>query len=139
MPLAAAALAAVALLPFARATQETEAPPAPFASFAVDALVAAAEEEGRAWTSFLDRATLEVGLYRLAAGAQDHQEPHARDEVYLVHSGKARFRAGEQEVDVAAGSILFVAAGLEHRFFDVREDLELVVLFSKAPVGKAGK
>lgn len=117
--------------------RQDPAPPA-FASFALEELVEQAREKETAWLSFLDRPSLEVGLYRLAAGATDGQRPHGQDEVYYVAAGKARFRAGEEEVAVGPGSVLFVAAELEHRFFEIEEELELVVFFSKAPTKQIG-
>ena len=50
---------------------------------------------------------LEIGD---AAGAVDRQEPHDRDEVYYVLSGRARMRLGDEERDVTPGTLLYVGA-----------------------------
>jgi len=76
---------------------------------------------------------LSLGVYRLPAGAGDSQQPHAEEEVYYVAAGRASFRAGERDVDVKAGDILFVPAKEPHHFHDIQEDLELLVFF--APPG----
>jgi quercetin dioxygenase-like cupin family protein len=49
-----------------------------------------------------------------------------------VVRGRARFRAGDDDREVSAGSILFVAAGVEHHFYDVAEELALLVCFAPA-------
>ena len=92
----------------------------------------------QAYLEFLARSSLSCGLYRLAAGATDAQGPHALDEIYYVVRGKAGFDAGGESRAVAPGDVLFVAAGAEHRFVDIEEDLELLVVFAKAPPAPKG-
>jgi mannose-6-phosphate isomerase-like protein (cupin superfamily) len=75
---------------------------------------------------------LSVGIYVLDAGATDHQSPHTEDEVYYVIEGRARISVGDEEADVAAGSIVFVAADLPHRFHDITERLVILVAFGPA-------
>ena len=91
---------------------------------------------GRPWLEFLRSSALYAGNYSLARGASDHQAPHPEDEVYYVVAGRARFTAGTDDrartVDAEPGAVLFVAAGVPHRFHDVTEDLELLVFFSTA-------
>jgi quercetin dioxygenase-like cupin family protein len=41
-------------------------------------------------------------------------------------------RIGDEEQVVKAGSVIFVAAGVEHLFFDVSEELEVLVFFAPA-------
>lgn len=102
--------------------------------FAVAALVDSLKASGRPYLPFLNRSTLRCGIYRLPAGAADGQAPHELDEVYYVLKGKCRFKAGEQDVAVQPGDVLFVAAKATHQFYDIEEDLELLVFFStKAP------
>ncbi len=50
-----------------------------------------------------------MGLYALPAGGTDPQSPHTEDEVYYVVGGKAKIRVGEEDRDVGAGSIVYVA------------------------------
>jgi mannose-6-phosphate isomerase-like protein (cupin superfamily) len=75
---------------------------------------------------------MSAGLYVLQAGGTDLQRPHHEDEMYYVVRGRARFRAGDDDREVSAGSILFVAAGVEHHFYDVAEELALLVCFAPA-------
>ena len=79
--------------------------------------------------------SLSVGLYVLPAGGTDGQRPHAEDEVYYVVGGRARFRAGDDGRAVAPGAVLFVAAGVDHRFYDIAEELTLLVFFAPAETG----
>src|SRR5260370_563664 len=86
----------------------------------------------RAYLEFLRVPALSVGVYHLKAGQADPQQPHTEDEVYYVLSGKARFRAGQEQLTVGAGSVLFVERAAEHRFFDIVEDLTVLVFFAPA-------
>ncbi len=114
----------------AHAAQDGEEPKA-FQAFALADLVARARSSGKAYLPFLDRDTLSTGLYRLKAGSRDGQGPHELDEVYYLIEGEATFRAGEEERRVGPGDVLFVAAGVEHRFLDIEQDLSILVFFSK--------
>jgi len=105
---------------------------------------AARDAAGKRYHEFLRVPDLSAGIYVIEAGGTDPQQPHHQDEIYYVVRGKAKMRlesrgrAGEPvegragERSVAAGSVIFVEAGLEHRFFDV-EEAELVVLVVFAP------
>lgn len=88
--------------------------------------------EGGSYLEFLRVPAMSVGLYGLEAGAQDPQAPHRQDEAYLVIQGRARIRVATEERSVTRGSFIFVAAGVEHRFFDIEEDLSVLVFFAPA-------
>lgn len=89
-------------------------------------------QSGKLYREFLRVPTMSAGLYVLAAGATDPQRPHHEDEMYYVVRGQARFQAAGQDCDVSAGSVLFVAAEVEHRFYDVAEELAVLVFFAPA-------
>jgi len=80
---------------------------------------------------------LSVGTYSIPAGGVDDQEPHTEDEIYVVTAGRAAFESGGRRVEVSQGSVIFVAAGEEHRFTDVVDDLATVVLFAPAEGSRA--
>lgn len=86
--------------------------------------------EGKLYLEFFRAPALSVGVYVLPAGGTDPQRPHKEDEVYYVVRGAARMRVGSAEQSVSAGSFIFVAAEVEHRFFDIREELEVLVFFA---------
>ena len=59
----------------------------------------------------------------------DTQQPHAQDELYVVSRGTSRFVKAGVEVDCQAGDVLFVEAGVDHRFVDFSDDFETWVIF----------
>ena len=75
---------------------------------------------------------MSAGLYVLPAGGTDAQRPHHEDEMYYVVRGRARFRAGDEGWEISAGTVLFVAAEVEHRFYDIEEEIALLVFFAPA-------
>jgi quercetin dioxygenase-like cupin family protein len=89
-------------------------------------------ESSKLYREFLRVASMSAGLYVLAAGATDPQRPHHEDEMYYVVRGRARFRAGAEDRGVSAGTVLFVAAEIEHRFYDIKEELAVLVFFAPA-------
>lgn len=93
---------------------------------------AASTASGRLYHEFLTVADLSAGLYILEAGAADPQSPHTEDELYYVVSGRGAVTVGEETRDVVAGSLVFVAATIPHRFHDIVERLELLVMFGPA-------
>jgi quercetin dioxygenase-like cupin family protein len=87
---------------------------------------------GNAYLEFLRVPSMSAGVYVLRAGSSDGQSPHRQDELYYVLHGKARMRAGAQDQAVRRGSVIFIAAGVEHRFYDIEEEIALLVLFAPA-------
>jgi mannose-6-phosphate isomerase-like protein (cupin superfamily) len=75
---------------------------------------------------------MSAGLYVLPAGGADHQKPHREDEIYYVIRGRALFKAGSEDREVSAGSVIFVAAQVGHRFYDITEELTMLVFFAPA-------
>jgi mannose-6-phosphate isomerase-like protein (cupin superfamily) len=89
-------------------------------------------ESGKPYHEFLRVPSMSAGLYVLHAGAADQQKPHREDEIYYVIRGNARFKAGSEDRNVSAGSVIFVAAEVGHRFYDITEDLAVLVMFAPA-------
>ncbi len=58
--------------------------------------------------------SLQVEIYK--PDGVDHQTPHTRDEVYVVISGSGQFLNGVTRQPFEAGEVLFVPAGVVHRF-----------------------
>jgi len=59
----------------------------------------------------------------------DTQTPHARDEIYVVLSGYGTFRRGTELVRFSPGDVLFVAAGVAHRFESFSGDFRTWAIF----------
>jgi quercetin dioxygenase-like cupin family protein len=89
-------------------------------------------ESGKPYREFLRAPAMSAGLYVLPAGGTDHQKPHREDEIYYVIRGRARFKAGSEDREVSAGSVIFVAAQVGHRFYDIEEELAMLVFFAPA-------
>ena len=53
-------------------------------------------------------------------------------EVYYVISGRGHMKVGNENQSVNAGSVIFVAANVEHRFHDIEEELTVLVFFAPA-------
>jgi glyoxylate utilization-related uncharacterized protein len=71
--------------------------------------------------------SLEVEIY--APRGVDPQQLHTRDEVYVVVAGHGKFFCDGETRDFAPGELLFVPAGVEHRFLDFSDDFATWVLF----------
>ncbi|MGH9516321.1 MAG: cupin domain-containing protein [Terriglobales bacterium] len=84
------------------------------------------------YQEFLRVAAMSAGVYVLPVGATDKQTPHKEDEIYYVVRGKAKMRLGREERSVNSGDVIFVEKLLEHRFFDIVEELALLVIFAPA-------
>ena len=70
------------------------------------------------------------------SGARDMQTPHDEDEVYLVLEGRARMQLGDEIRTVSRGSVLYVRATETHSFFEIEEDMTLLVFFAAAPTDR---
>jgi mannose-6-phosphate isomerase-like protein (cupin superfamily) len=73
------------------------------------------------------RGTLSLELY--APQGRDKQEPHTQDELYVVVSGEGEFVNGADRHPFKAGDVLFVPAGVEHRFERFSDDFQTWVIF----------
>jgi mannose-6-phosphate isomerase-like protein (cupin superfamily) len=108
----------------------------PVETFDVPSLEAARadlqDRTGQRYLEFLRRDAMSCGLYVLEPGADDPQEPHREDEVYVVLGGRARLTVAGRDQPVGPGSVLFVARTVPHRFHDITERLSVLVLFAPA-------
>ena len=110
---------------------------ADFQAAELDDLLAKAKGQADGYAGEVIKSSLlSVGIYTLAAGSVDDQEPHGEDEVYYTVSGRSTFFVGGEERPVRPGSLLFVPAGVDHRFHDITEELVLVVFWAP-PEGSA--
>ena len=94
----------------------------------IEALVAlTASADGKPFARLFAHGSLEVEVYRPVD--RDLQGPHARDEVYVVIDGRGTFFCDGERTPFGPGSLLFVPAGVEHRFEDFTDDFSTWVLF----------
>ena len=92
---------------------------------------------GERFVELFQHGTLSVELY--APRGRDPQSPHTRDEVYAVVRGSGQFRNGPERHPFEPGDVLFVPAGVEHRFEDFTNDLVVWVFFYGPEGGEATK
>ena len=100
-------------------------------------LISQRADSNKAYLEFLKVPDLSMGLYVLPAGGTDPQSPHTEDEVYFVVSGKAQIKVADEDRAVQAGSIVYVAKNVEHRFHSIEEELTVIVFFAPAEYSKA--
>jgi mannose-6-phosphate isomerase-like protein (cupin superfamily) len=71
--------------------------------------------------------TMSVEIYK--PNKFDYQQPHEKDEIYIVISGEGDFYSDGKTVKFQKGDFLFVPAGVEHRFENFSEDFSTWVIF----------
>ena len=71
--------------------------------------------------------TMRVGIY--APRGSDPQQPHTQDELYIVQTGTGIFVKGDERRPFKPGDVIFVEAGITHRFEDFSDDFETWVVF----------
>jgi len=101
-------------------------------AFELTQLISQQKDLRAAYLEFLNVPDLSMGLYVLPAGGTDPQSPHTEDEVYYVVSGKAQIQVAEESRSVQAGSIVYVAKNVEHKFHSIEEEITILVFFAPA-------
>ena len=101
-------------------------------TFKLAQLISKRKESDKLYLEFLKVPDLSMGLYFLPVGGVDPQSPHTEDEVYYVVSGRAQIKVADENRAVQAGSIVYVAKNVEHRFHSVEEELTVIVFFAPA-------
>jgi len=91
--------------------------------------------KGERFVELFGHGTLSIELY--APRGHDPQQPHTRDEVYVVARGRGQFLNGGVRHPFGPGDVLFVPAGVVHRFEDFSDDLAVWVFFYGPEGGEA--
>lgn len=94
---------------------------------AEDALAKVSASADKLYGILLEHGSLELGYYKPVG--IDTQDPHDRDEVYIVKSGSGYFVVENERQPFEAGDALFVPAFVVHRFEDFTDDFETWVIF----------
>lgn len=100
--------------------------------FHIDDLNRQRAGESKRYLEFLRVPAMSAGVYVLAKGGSDPRKPHREDEMYYVVRGRARMQIGSDHAEVRSGSVIFVEAEMEHRFYEIQEELEVLVFFAPA-------
>lgn len=83
--------------------------------------------EGQRFVTLFEHGTLALELY--APRGHDPQQPHTRDELYVVVLGCGTFVCSDTHTLFKPGDALFVPAGAVHRFADFSDDFAVWVMF----------
>lgn len=94
------------------------------------------ERSNSTFENFFVHGTLSVEIYK--PNKVDLQQPHERDEAYIVISGSGEFINGTERMFFKAGDFLFVPAYREHRFENFTDDFATWVLFYGPHGGESG-
>lgn len=100
------------------------------AVFDLTEIAARRASNGDPWLEFFRTGTLRTGLYVLPVDGVDDQTPHVEDEVYYIIDGRAVLDIDGEDHPVEPGSVLYVRAGVPHRFHSISEELEVLVFFA---------
>ncbi|HVX52636.1 MAG TPA: cupin domain-containing protein [Chitinophagaceae bacterium] len=79
------------------------------------------------FVTLMQHGTMSVEYYSPAE--VDMQAPHKQDELYVIAKGSGTFFRNGERVSFAAGDVLFVPAGMEHRFENFTEGFATWVIF----------
>ena len=101
-----------------------------------DALARLPSPKGEPFAVVFEHGTLSVEIF--APRGVDTQQPHARDEVYVVARGRGEFVNDGTRQQVAAGDFLFVPARVPHRFENFSDDFAVWVFFYGPEGGERG-
>jgi mannose-6-phosphate isomerase-like protein (cupin superfamily) len=91
---------------------------------------------GARFAKVLEHGSLVVEIY--APRGRDPQQPHTRDEAYVVVNGSGEFVNGDARHRFGPGDFLFVPAGVAHRFENFTDDLVVWVIFYGPEGGEEG-
>ena len=94
---------------------------------------------GKSYLEFLRFPAMSAGVYTLPARSTNLQKPHKEDEMYYVVRGRASMEGSRywKIGRLVLASVIFVAATVEHRFYDIQEELVVLVFF--APAGELSR
>ncbi len=92
-----------------------------------DAKRSLTEEAINKFTVLLKHGSMQVEYF--APDKIDMQTPHVQDEIYVIASGKSYFIRNNETIECKQGDILFVPAGMEHRFEQFSENFATWVIF----------
>lgn len=92
-----------------------------------EALAAIPQPDGRRFVELFRHGSLQLEAY--SPSGEDPQAPHSRDEVYCVVRGSGDFYCGGSRRAFGSGDLLFVPAGVEHRFESFTDDFFTWVVF----------
>jgi mannose-6-phosphate isomerase-like protein (cupin superfamily) len=92
-----------------------------------EAMAALQKETDKKFTVLMQHGTMSVEYF--SPDKVDNQQPHKQDELYVIDSGSGTFFRNGERIQFNKGDVLFVPAGMEHRFENFTEDFATWVIF----------
>ncbi|HVW96205.1 MAG TPA: cupin domain-containing protein [Mucilaginibacter sp.] len=88
------------------------------------------------FAKLMEHGSMSVEIYRPLN--EDMQTPHQQDELYIVIGGSGEFLNNGNRSAFGPGDVLFVPAGIEHRFENFSPDFLTWVIFYGPEGGEKG-
>lgn len=88
------------------------------------------EETDRQHYEVLDEDSMTVEVGRYATGTSEPKNPHTGDEIYYIISGSGMARVGDETYPVEAGDVVYVESGLEHDFFNIDDEITVLIVLA---------
>lgn len=101
----------------------------------ISTALATLDDCGREFVELFRHGSLAVEIYR--PNQRDRQQPHSRDELYVVIAGTGTFVKANERTPFEPGEVLFAPAGVEHRFENFTDDFATWVFFYGPEGGEA--
>jgi mannose-6-phosphate isomerase-like protein (cupin superfamily) len=98
-----------------------------FALSVEDAIAALKNETNKKFTVLLQHGSMQIEYF--APKNIDTQSPHLQDEIYVIASGNSEFYRNGESINCKTGDVIFVPAGMEHRFKNFTSDFATWVIF----------
>jgi len=92
-----------------------------------EALKQLLEQDKLPFTIMMEHGTMSIEYF--APKGTDTQTPHKQDEIYVIIDGHSTFFRNGERVQCKKNDVLFVPAGLEHRFENFSDDFATWVIF----------
>ncbi len=99
-----------------------------------DAISALGKETDKNFTVLIKDGVMSIEYF--APKNIDTQQPHLQDEIYVIASGSSQFFRDGEIVGCNKGDVIFVPAGMEHRFMNFTDDFATWVIFYGPEGGK---
>lgn len=100
-------------------------------------LVEQLTEEDNHYVEVLTEDSLSVELARYPNPEPKH--PHKEDELYFVISGSGMAKVGDETYAVDEGDVVFVEQGVKHDFFEIEDEMTVLVVFTNSQESVLGR
>ncbi len=92
-----------------------------------EAIESLKKENNQPFTTLMKNGSMSIEYF--APKNSDTQQQHKQDEIYVIASGSSQFYRNGKIINCNIGDVLFVPAGMEHRFLDFTKDFATWVIF----------